>query len=65
MISDLTICTVYFPISNNSYPMFHIDTTHLEQGKILQIDFTAHFGHMTCIHCEVMDLPNLKEEQKP
>ena len=36
---------------------------HLEEGRILQIDFTAHFGHMTCIHCEVVDILNLKEEQ--
>ena len=58
-----TICTVYFPIINDSYPKFHIDTTHLEQGRILQIDFTEHFGHVTSIHCEAVDLPNLKEEQ--
>ena len=63
MISDLTICTVYFPIINNSCPKFHIDTTHLEQDQILQIDFTAHFGNVTCIHCEVVNLPNLKGEQ--
>ena len=43
--------------------MFHIDTTHLEQGKVLQIDFTACFGHVTCIHCKAWDLPNFKEEQ--
>ena len=55
--------TVYFPIINNSHPKFHIDTTHLEQGKTLYIDFTAHFGHVTCIHCEVVNLPNPKEEQ--
>ena len=23
----------------------------------------ACFGHMTCIHCDAVDLPNLKEEQ--
>ena len=63
MISDLTICTVYFQIINNSHPRFHIDTTHLEQDKILQIDFTAHFGPVTCIHCEAVNLPNLNEEQ--
>ena len=62
MISDLSICTVYFPIINTSYPKFHIDTTHLEQGRILQIDFSSCFGHVTCIHCEAVDLP-LKEEQ--
>ena len=63
MTNDFTICTVYFPIVNSSYPKFHINTTHLEQGKILQIGFTAHLGHATCIHCEVVDLPRLKEEQ--
>ena len=36
--------------------MFHIDTTYLEQGKILQIDFTAHFGHVTCIHCNARNI---------
>ena len=63
MISDFIICTVYFPIINNSYPKFHIDTAHLEQGRILQIDFTACFDHMTCIHSKIVDLPNLNEEQ--
>ena len=53
MTSDFTICTVYFPIINDSYPKFHIDTTHLEQGKILQIDFTASFGNVTGMHCDV------------
>ena len=61
MISDLTICTVHFPIVKNSYPKFHIDT--MEQGRLVQIDFTSQFGHVTCIHCKVVDLPNLKEEQ--
>ena len=56
MISDLTVCTVYFPIVNNSYPKFNIDATHLEEGRILQIDFTTCFGHM-------VDLPNLKQEK--
>ena len=63
MINDLTTCRVYFSIVNYCYPKFHIDTTHFEQGRILRIDFTAHFGHVTCIHCEVVNLPNLKEEQ--
>ena len=63
MISDFTICTVYFPIINNFYPKFNIDTTHLEEGRILQIDFTACFGNMTCIHSETVYLLNLKEEQ--
>ena len=63
MNSDFTICTVYFPIVNDSYPKFKNDTTHLVEGRILQIDFTTHFGHMTCIHSETVDLPNLKEEQ--
>ena len=62
-ISNFIICKTYFPIINNSYPKFYIDTTHFKQAKILQIDCTAHFGHVTCIHCEVVDLPNLKEEQ--
>ena len=63
MISDLTFCTVYFPIINDSYPKVNIDTTHLQEGRILQIDFTAHFGHGTCIHSKMVDLPNLKEEK--
>ena len=63
MISEFTICTVYFPIINDSYPKFHINTTHLEQDRILQIDFAAYFGHMTCIHFKVVDLPNLNEAQ--
>ena len=63
MIINVTICTVYFPIIKTSYPLFHINTTHLEQGKLLQIDCTACFGHMTCIHCKAVDLPNLKDEQ--
>ena len=63
MISDLTVCTVYLPIVKNLFSKFHIDTTCLEQGKILQIGFTAHFGHVSCIHCKAVDLPILKEEQ--
>ena len=63
LISDFTICTVYFPIVNNSYPKFHINTTHLKQGRILQNDFTAHFGHVTYILSEMVDLPKLKAEQ--
>ena len=63
MISDFPVCTVYFPIVNYSYPKFHIDTTHLEQGRILQINFIAHVGHVTCIHCKAVDLPEFKEEQ--
>ena len=63
MISNFSICTVYFSIINNSYPKFNIDTTCLEEGRILQIDFTTCFGHVTCIHSEMVDLPNLKEEQ--
>ena len=64
MISDFTICTVYFLIVNDSYSMFHIDTTHLKQDQVLWIDFTACFGHVTCIHCEVVNLPHHKEEQE-
>ena len=63
MISDFTIGTVYFPIVNDSYPKYNIDITHLEEGRILQVDFTAHFGHVTCIHLKMVDLPNLKEQQ--
>ena len=63
MISDFTICTVYFPTVNNSYHKFQISATHLEQGRILQIDFTAHLGHVTCIHCELVNIPNLKKKQ--
>ena len=50
MISDLTICTVYFPIVNHIYPKFDINTTHLEEGS-------ACFGHVTCIHSQTLDLP--------
>ena len=63
MISDFTIGTVYFPIVNDSYPKYNIDITHLEEGRILQVDFTAHFGHVTCIHSKMADLPNLKKQQ--
>ena len=61
MISDFTVCTVYLPIVKNFFSKCHIDTTCLEQGKILQIGFTAHFGHV--IHCKAVCLPILKEEQ--
>ena len=63
MICEFTFCTVYFPIIKDSYLKFHIDSTDLEEGRILQIDFTVCFGHVTCIHCLMVDLPNLKEEQ--
>ena len=36
---------------------------HLEQGRIIQIDFTVCFGHVTCICCGAVDLPGLQEEQ--
>ena len=62
MISDFAICTVYFSITNKSCPTFHINTTCVEQGKKLRIDFTECFGHVTCMHCDRVDLPNLKEE---
>ena len=41
----------------------NIDTTHLEEGRILQIDFTAHASHVIWINSETVDLPNLKEKQ--
>ena len=62
-ISDLTIYTVYFPIIDNTCPKFNVNTTHSEEGRILQIGSTTCFGNVTCIHSEMVDLPNLKEEK--
>ena len=48
--------------STSQLLLIHILSSTLTP-HFLQIDFTACFCCMTCIHCEVVNLPNLKEEQ--
>ena len=61
MTGNFTIRTVKFPLVNESHPKPKVSVNYPQKGKEqLQIDLTALFSHVSCIHNEEVDLLILK-----
>ena len=61
MTGDFTICSVKFPLVNDSHLKFNVSVNYPSEGtELLLINLMCHFGHVNCIHSEEVDLLILK-----